>query len=105
MALCLFAFSVSFISDAWAQSEDEINTLRMFYEEKDLVVTPTRHLKPTSHVAENMTVITSGDIEEMNAHTLADVLFNVTGVQVDSRGGPEALIPSGYRARNSGMQL
>jgi vitamin B12 transporter len=88
LALCLFAFSVSFISDAWAQSEDEANTLQMFYEERDLVVTPTRHPKPISHVAENITVITAGDIEEMNAHTLADVLFNITGVQVDSRGGP-----------------
>lgn len=88
LALCLFAFSASFISDAWAQSEDEINTLKMFYEERDLVVTPTRHPKPISHVAENITVITAGDIEEMNAHTLADVLFNITGVQVDSRGGP-----------------
>ncbi|MFI5294293.1 MAG: TonB-dependent receptor plug domain-containing protein [Thermodesulfovibrionales bacterium] len=88
MALCLLAFSVSFISDAWAQPEDETNTLYMFYGEKDLVVTPTRNPKLISHVAENMTVITAADIEEMNAHTLADVLFNITGVQVDSRGGP-----------------
>ena len=101
LALCLCVFSASFISDAWAQSEDEINTLKMFYEERDLVVTPTRHPKPISHVAENMTVITSGDIEEMNAHTLADVLFNITGVQIDSRGGPG----SGASARIQGSEF
>lgn len=88
LALCLAALSLSFVPEAGAQSEDEMNVLQMFYEERDLVVTPTRHPKPVSHVPENITVVTARDIEEMNAHTLADVLLTITGVQVDSRGGP-----------------
>lgn len=88
LPLCVLAFSILFIPDAQAQSDDEIKVLRMFYEERDLVETPTRHPKPVSHVAEDITIVTSREIEEMNAHTLADVLFQITGVQVDSRGGP-----------------
>ncbi len=62
--------------------------LQMFYKEKELVVTPTRHPKPISLVAENITVITSKEIEDINAHTLTDVLNTIPGVQMDIRGGP-----------------
>jgi vitamin B12 transporter len=65
-----------------AQSEEEMKILRMFYEEKDLVVSPTRNPKPISQVAENITVVTAREIEEMNAHTVAEVLNRVPGVFV-----------------------
>ena len=71
-----------------AQSDEEMKILRMFYKEEDLIVSATRNPKPLSQVAENITVVTSGEIEEMNAHTLADVLNTVPGVQMDIRGGP-----------------
>lgn len=71
-----------------AQTEEEMNILQMIYKEKDLVVTPTRSAKPISQVAENVTVITAEEIEAINAHTLTDVLYHVTGVQMDIRGGP-----------------
>ena len=59
----------------------------MFWEEKDLFVqTATRNEKPISQVAENMTVITAKDIEDMNAHTVAEVLNRVTGFVVDFQG-------------------
>jgi vitamin B12 transporter len=73
---------------AYAQTEEEMKILQMFYKEKELVVTPTRYLKPISQVAENITVITSKEIEEMNAHTLTDVLNTIPGIQIDIRGGP-----------------
>ncbi len=38
--------------------------------------------------AENVTVVTSDDIRLMNAHTVAEVLNTVTGVQVFLTGGP-----------------
>ncbi len=72
----------------YAQSEEEMQILRMFYSEADLVVTPTRTPKPISQVAENITVVTSKEIENMNAHTVTDVLNTIPGVQVDLRGGP-----------------
>ncbi|MCX5718776.1 MAG: TonB-dependent receptor plug domain-containing protein, partial [Nitrospirae bacterium] len=62
--------------------------LRMYYKEDELVVTPTRHPKPLSQIAENVTVITYKEIEQMNAHTVADVLNTVPGIQMDMRGGP-----------------
>jgi vitamin B12 transporter len=79
LALCLPVF---------AQAEREMTTLKMFYDEDDIVVTPTRYPKSISRVAENMTVITAEDIKAINAHTLADVLYYVTGVQEQITGGP-----------------
>lgn len=75
-------------SPVLAQTEDDMKVLEMFYEEKDLVVTASRDPKPISQVAENVTIITAREIEAINAHTLAEVLNMVTGVQIDLRGGP-----------------
>jgi vitamin B12 transporter len=69
--------------------------LQMYYKEEELVVTPTRYPKPISQVAENITVVTSKEIEEINAHTVAEVLSRVTGVFVDFAGqdfGSSALL-------------
>lgn len=67
-----------------------MDILQMIYKDKDLV-TPTRSPKPVSQVAENVTVIDAEEIEAINAHTLADVLLYVTGLQVDIRGGPGSI--------------
>ncbi len=67
-----------------AQTQDEMIVLSLFYEEKDLVVTPTRYPKPISQVAENISVITEREIEEMNAHTVAEILNRVPGLYVGS---------------------
>jgi vitamin B12 transporter len=88
---CFLSLSVSFIPESSAQSENEMRILRMYFDEKDLVETPTRNPKPVSRVAENVTIITSDEIGEMNAHTLADVLYNIPGVQIDLRGGPGSI--------------
>lgn len=69
---------------AASASEETIKDLLLFWEEKDLYVqTATRHEKPISQAAENITVISAKDIEEMNAHTVCEVLNRVTGVFVD----------------------
>jgi vitamin B12 transporter len=69
---------------ALAAPEDDQQTLDMFYEAKDLVVTASRNPKPLSESAENITVITAADIEMMGAHTLTDVLNNVPGLQAET---------------------
>jgi vitamin B12 transporter len=69
---------------AGAQTVGEMRVLTLFYEEKDLVVTPTRNTKPISQVAENISVITQREIEEMNAHTVAEILYRVPGLYVFS---------------------
>lgn len=61
--------------------------LLLFWEEKDLYVqSPTRNSKPISQVAENITVVTAKEIEDMNAHTVSEVLNRVSGVFVDFLG-------------------
>jgi len=84
--VCMF----SLCHTAAAQSEAEMQVLRMFYREKDLVVSPTRHPKPISQVAENITVVTAQQIEEMNAHTVAEVLNRVPGLFVNFNQGVES---------------
>ena len=81
----LFAL-ICFIVPASAEEDGDLQTLEMFYEGKDLVVTAARNAKPLSQTAENVTVITAEDIETMGAHTLADVLANVPGFVVGDRG-------------------
>ncbi len=66
-----------------AFAENDLDVLSMYYWKDELVVTPTRNPKPLSETAENMTVITAKEIEEMNAHTLAEVFNYITGVNVD----------------------
>jgi vitamin B12 transporter len=87
---CAFAFAIilCLAAPAFALSEEEDDILQMIYRDKDLVTTATRSAKPISQVAENITVITAEEIEAINAHTLTDVLYHVTGVQMDIRGGP-----------------
>ncbi|MBF0564869.1 MAG: TonB-dependent receptor [Nitrospirae bacterium] len=68
---------------SYLENEEEFIIMR--YGKDAAVLTPTRYLKPVSQVAENMTVITSDIIRQMNAHTVADVLNGVTGVQIEPR--------------------
>lgn len=51
------------------------------------VVSANRGIKSISQVPENMVVITAYDMELMNAHTLADVLRTVNGVQLSTYMG------------------
>src|SRR6266487_713008 len=83
-ACVLFAF---LRIPALAAADEDLQTLGMFYEGKDLEVSATRNPKPISQVAENITIITAADIEMMGAHTLVDVLANVPGIQAADRGG------------------
>jgi vitamin B12 transporter len=73
---------------AHAQPEREMTTLRMFYDEDDIVVTPTRYPKSISRVGENVTIVTAEEIRAINAHTLTDVLMYVPGVQLSNQGSP-----------------
>ncbi len=90
LLICVCVLCASLSTTALAASDEDLQTLGMFYEGKDLVVSATRNPKPISQTAENITVITAADIEMMGAHTLVDVLANVTGIQAADRGGPGA---------------
>jgi vitamin B12 transporter len=91
ISMFLSAVAVLFTSCpyGYAQSAKEKSFLSMYFTDEELeVVSATRSLTSISRVAENITVVTASEIELMNAHTLADVLNTVTGVQVESGGGP-----------------
>lgn len=71
----------------------ELKVLEMFYEDKDLVVTPTRDPKPISQVAENIEVITAKEIQALNAHTLGEVLNTITGMHIEPQVTPGGMSP------------
>lgn len=76
--------------------------LLLFWDEKDLqVVSATRTVKPLSEVPENVTIITSQDIENMNAHTVAEVLNRVTGLIVIFSDGGNVGSPSELHIQGS----
>lgn len=84
--VCILAL---FPASAFAQSSEEKNFLLMYFTEEELVVeSPTRSRKSLSQTAENVSVVTADEIRLMNAHTVAEVLNTVTGVQVFLTGGP-----------------
>ncbi len=71
-------------SEAGITTKDE---LLLFWDEKDLYVqSATRNGKPISQAAENITVVTSKEIEDMDAHNVREVLNRITGLFVDSSG-------------------
>ncbi len=84
--LCALVLLASLNAPALAAPDEDLQTLEMFYEGNDLVVSATRAPKPISQTAENITVITAAEIEMMGAHTLADVLNNVSGIVTNDRG-------------------
>ncbi len=63
--------------------DDSLETLGFIEKTTEPLVTTSRIPRPTSKIAENVTVITAADISRLNAHTLADVLQTVPGIQLD----------------------
>lgn len=68
-------------SFAWADDEDR-RSLEL-YEGEPEVVSAHRSPRPASQTAENITVVTAQEIEALNAHTLADILDTIPGVQLE----------------------
>ncbi len=83
--ICLI--SAALISPPFIQgqiAQDGAPVLWPFFDEE--VFTPTRYLKPITHVAENVEVFEAWQIEAMNAHTLAEVVARITGIFVNFGG-------------------
>lgn len=94
--LAASVFFILFISSGavFAVSEEEETFLNMYFSDDELkVLSATRSLKSISRVAENIAVVTASDIELMNAHSIAQALSNVTGIEMWSFAGPGT---SGY---------
>ncbi|MBJ6723985.1 TonB-dependent receptor plug domain-containing protein [Geomesophilobacter sediminis] len=72
---------------AWAGSDEDLQDLG-FLATPESIVSSARSPRPSSKIAENITVITSEQIEALNAHTLAEVLNTVAGVQLEKTRTP-----------------
>ena len=66
-----------------AKGYDDLRSLELFNGTETEIVSGNRSPRPASQTAENITVVTSDDIEALNAHTLSDILNTVTGVQLE----------------------
>lgn len=92
----LFALTVA-PSPLWAGQEataypatgKAANDIALYFDKADLTLVEgaTRSPKPITQAAENITVITSKEIEAMNAHSLADVLDRVAGINTAWQSG------------------
>ncbi len=71
-----------------AAQGDEDETLELFSAWQAGASGATRSPKPLSQTAENVTVVTAAEVAALNAHTLADILDTVPGLQLSHNGGP-----------------
>jgi len=83
--ICLLLALICFVTSS-ARGEEQEDTLGLFSAWQESSSSAARVPKPLSRTAENITVVTRRDIEALNAHTLADVLATVPGIQTDPRG-------------------
>lgn len=85
--LCLYIWLAPALLHAAEAEEDDTLALFSAWQEED-AGGATRSPKPLSQTAENVTVVTNVEIARLNAHTLADVLDTVPGLQLSHNGGP-----------------
>lgn len=87
--LILFPVILTCPTPLHAETESDRELLGLYYEPGDLAIsTAARAPRPLSRSPENITVVTAEEIEAQNAHSLAEVLNRVPGVQVELRGTP-----------------
>ena len=79
------------LSPCLAWGDDDGGTLDLYSAYQESSSTASRAPKPLSQTAENVTVVTAKEIEAINAHTLADVLDTIPGIQTQRNGGPGGL--------------
>ncbi|WP_246043648.1 TonB-dependent receptor plug domain-containing protein [Geomonas edaphica] len=84
-----------------AYAGDDLSSLELYNGPGTEILTGSRSPRPASQTAENITVVTSKEIEDLNAHTLADVLYSVTGVQVEMNRTPGTV--SNFRLQGAGF--
>lgn len=75
-----------------ARGDDELRSLELYNGKEAEIVSGSRSPRPASQTAENITVVTSDGIEALNAHTLADILFYITGVQLEMNRTPGTVL-------------
>lgn len=82
ICFALTALLVATASTACGGETDDSQTIGLFSDDMPALATSPLP-RPVSRIAENVTVITADDILRLNAHTLAEVLQTVPGIQLD----------------------
>jgi vitamin B12 transporter len=85
--LMIALFCLFFAAPARGDEED-LRSLELYNGSTSDVVSANRSPRPASQTAENITVVTAQEIEALNAHTLADILIGVIGIQLEENGTP-----------------
>ncbi|QXM11581.1 TonB-dependent receptor [Geomonas subterranea] len=86
--LVLLTVALSLLTVAPAWSDDDLSSVQLFNGGETELVSASRSPRPASQTAENITVITAEEIAALNAHTLPDILYAVTGIQLEINGTP-----------------
>ncbi|MBJ6750021.1 TonB-dependent receptor [Geomonas sp. Red421] len=73
-----------------AACDDDLSTVELFNGAGTELVSASRSPRPASQTAENITVVTADEIAALNAHTLPDILYAITGIQLEIIGTPGA---------------
>jgi vitamin B12 transporter len=84
LAVFCLALSVSLARG----EDDDLRSLELYNGAVADIVSATRSPRPASQTAENITVVTAKEIEALNAHTLADIIIGVAGIQLEMNRTP-----------------
>jgi vitamin B12 transporter len=86
--LAAVALCCTFFGGIALAEEEEEDALALYSGWQEESTSASRSPKPLSQSPENITIVTARDIEIINAHTLADVLATIPGIQTHVLGGP-----------------
>jgi len=84
--LAAVALCCTFFGGIALAEEEEEDALALYSGWQEQSSSASRSPKPLSQTAENTSIITSSEIDALNAHTLADVLATIPGIQTQSYG-------------------
>jgi vitamin B12 transporter len=82
-ALLLAVLGLALLVSPARGEDEELRSLEVYNGAQTELVSANRSLRPASQTAENITVVTAREIEALNAHTLADILAGVNGIQLE----------------------
>ena len=105
LATLLFVTTVVGIDPlcAWGEPQDE--TLSVLGPPVAETIASGRFSRLVSRTAENVTIVTASEIEGLNAHTLADILITVPGLQLENQSGPASATFIHLQGSDSGHVL
>ena len=72
--------------------DDDLRTLELYNAGQVEVLGVDRSPRPASQTAENITVVTAEDIRALNAHTLTELLYTVSGIQIQNSRTPGSVV-------------